>query len=493
MSGVVAVAAWTGPALVVAVMARVTAGGVEAPLFVLAATLAPLPALLAAPGPRRAPSGFVATVGLVTLVCVLGAGFRAVADLAHVLGLETGATLGSAVALVLVTTIWRDHDRVATSACVLGAVALLAAVVMLGAAAAAAPWTAWGRAASRSAFELGPRSEWTREGAQFPQRTTFTFTEPHKITAVTETLVRVTEHDRAATVRERRMAAGESLTLRPGDTVVVPAGARIRFEPGRRVPGAPASGVTWADAAGASRWRLLAWWTGLVLTLAGGALLLVRSHEAASRTSAVLPPVLVCTVVLGAACWGIYAVDAAPEVSIGVPAAAVFARLVPVVADEPWRSRIVTAVALALLALLLGSAAALRRCLADLTVAESDGAGSARRRAFEAATWVVLVVAAVGAGMVAADGVGLLVQGLGLAASVLLGSALIAGEGPAVEHARAKGALAGGLVFIGVALLARWPGFGGAVDVVGRYPSLVAAPAGWAVAAFSKVAAAGRG
>ena len=491
MTGVGAVAAWAGPALVVAVVARVTAGGVEAPLFVLAVVAAPLLALLAGPGSRRTPSGFAATVGLVTVVCVLGAGFRAVTDLAHVLGLETGATLGSAVALVLVTTIWRDHHRVAASAFVLGAAALLIAIVMLGAAAAVAPWTAWSRAASRGAFELGPRSEWTREGAQFPQLTTLTFTEPHKITAATDAVVRVTERDRTTAVRERKLAVGESLLLRPGDTVAIPAGARVRFEPGRRVPGAPPSGVTWADAVGTTRPRLLAWWTGLTLTLAGGALMIVRSQGPPSRASAILPPVLVFTVVLAAACWGVYAVDAAPEASIGVPAAAVLARLVPVVADEPWRSRILTAVTLALLALLLGSAASLRRCLTDLTAPESTGgAASARRRVFEAATWVVMVVAAVAVGMVAADGFTLLDQGLGLAAAVLLGPVLTNGQGPGVERARAKGALAGGLIFVVVAALAHWPGSIGTVDALARYPILIAAPAAWVVAAFSKVAAA---
>jgi hypothetical protein len=491
MSGVGAVAAWAGPALVVAVVARVTAGGLEAPLFVLAVLAAPLLALLASPASRRTPSGFAATAGLVTVVCVLGAGFRAVADLAHVLGLEAGATLGAAVALVLVTTIWRDHHRVAASAFVLGAAALLIAVVMLGAAAAVPPWTAWSRAASRGAFELGPRSEWTREGAQFPQLTTLTFTEPHKITAATDTVVRVTERDRTTSVRERKLAAGESLLLRPGDTVAIPAGARVRFESGRRVPGAPLSGVTWADAAGTTRPRLLAWWTGLTFTFAGGALMIVRSQGPPSRASAVLPPVLLLTVVLAAACWGVYAVDAAPEASIGVPAAAVLVRLVPVVADEPWRSRILTAIALALLALLLGSAASLRRCLADLTAAESTGlAASARRRAFEAATWVVMVVAAVAVGMVAADGFTLLDQGLGLAAAVLLGPMLTSGQGPGVERARAKGALAGGLIFVVVAALAHWPGIVGTVDTLARYPILVAAPGAWLVAAFSKVAAA---
>ncbi|HMH53383.1 MAG TPA: hypothetical protein VK548_24325 [Candidatus Acidoferrum sp.] len=486
MTGVGAVAAWSGPVLVIALVARVTAGGVEAPLFVLAVLAAPLLALLAAPGSRGTPSGFTATAGLVTIVCVLGAGFRAIADLGHVLGLETGAVLGAAVALVLITTIWWDH-RVAASAFVLGAVALLSAVVMLGVAAAVPPWTAWSRVASRGAFELGPRSEWTREGAQFPQPTTLTFTEPHRITAATEALVRVTERDRVPVIRERKLAAGESLALRPGDTLAVSAGARLRFEAGRRVPGAPPSGVTWADAVDATRPRLLAWWAGLTLTLAGGALMIVRPLGPITRASALFPPALVLTVVLAATCWGVYAVDAAPELSIGAPAAAAVVRLVPVLADEPWRSRILTAVAMALLALFLGSAAALRRCLVDLTSAGSGGlAPSARRRAFEAATWIVMVVIAVAVGMVSADGFTLLVQGLGLGAAVLLGPRLTRGQGIAVERARAKGALAGGLIFVVVAALAHWPTVIGAFDAVTRYPALVAVPGAWLVTTIAR-------
>ena len=83
MIGVGAVAAWASPVLVVAVVARVAAGGVETPLFVLAVLAAPMLALLAGPGPRGARSGFAGTLSLVTVVCALGAGFRAVADLGH--------------------------------------------------------------------------------------------------------------------------------------------------------------------------------------------------------------------------------------------------------------------------------------------------------------------------------------------------------------------------------------------------------------------------
>jgi hypothetical protein len=487
MTAVGAVAAWTSPVLVVAVVAEVTTGGAEAPLFVLAVLAAPLLALLAGPGPRGAQPAFVVASGLVTVLCVLGAGFRAVTDLGHVLGLERGATLGSAIALVLVTTVWRDHHRVAATALILGVAALLIAVVILGITVEVSPWTAWSRVASRGAFELGPRSEWTREGAQFPQPVTLTFAEPHRVTAVTDVVVHVTEHDRGTMVRERRLAAGESLMLRPGDTLAIPAGARVRFEKGRRVPGAPMSGVTWADGADATRPRLLAWWVGLTLTLAGGALMVVRGAAPLSRACALFGPTTVVGVVLAAGCWGVYAVDAAPELSIGVPAAASLARLAPVVADEPWRSRLLAAIVLALLALFLGSAAALRRCLVDLTAASSSGlVASMRRRVLEAATWILLVAAAAAASVVVTDGWWLLLQGSGLAAAILLGPMLATGEVPGVERARAKGALAGGLIFVVVTALARWPGAAGAFDTVARYPALAAAPAAWLVARLAR-------
>ena len=489
MTGIGAVAAWASPVLVVAVVAHVSAGGLEAPLFVLAALAAPLLALLASPERRGTSSGFATTLGLVSVVCVLAAGFRAVADVGHVLGLETGATLGSALVLVLVTTVWRDHHRVAATALVLGAGALLVALVMLGASAAVSPWTAWSRVASRGAFELGERSEWTREGAQFPQLTTLTFTEPHKITAATDTLLRVTERDRTTTVRERRLAAGESLLVRPGDSLAIPAGARLRFEAGRRVPGAPPSGVVWADGEGVSRRRLLVWWVGLTLTLAGGALMIVRSVAAPSRASAVGGPAVMFTIVLASTCWGVYAIATAPELSLGVPTAALLVRLAPVVADEPWRSRILASIVLALLALFLASAAALRHSLVDLTTTDP---ASVRRRLVEAATWVVMVVVAAGVSPLAADGFTLLALGAGLATTVHLGPLLVRGQGPGVDSARAKGALVGAVIFVLLALLARWSGPLGLIGAVIQYPALVAAPTAWLVATLARGGESGR-
>lgn len=501
MTGVGTIAAWTSPALVVAVVARVTAGGVEAPLFVLAVLAAPLLALLAEPEPRAAPSGFELAIGLVTVACVLGAGFRAVSDLGHVLGLETGAVLGSAVTLVLAITVWSHPHRVAAVAVVFGAAGLVIAVGIFGVAVGASPWAAWSRVASRSAFELGPRSAWTGEGATFREPITLTFTEPHQITAATAGVFRVTEHDRpAAVVREWRLGAGESLMLRPGDTLSVPAGVRVRFEPGKRVPGSPPSGVAWADRPGAPRARLLAWWLGLTVTLSGGALLLVRAVGPPSRTAALLSPATVLGVTLAAACWGVYAVDAAPEVSVGARAAASLVRLAPVVADEPWRSRLLAAIVLALVALLLASAAALRQRLVDFGAREGPRvAATVRRGVVDAATWSGVVVAAAAASAVAANGWSLLLLGTGLAAATVLGPLAATGGRPGFERARAMGVLAGGLLFVALAASAHWLaplhgalGAHGALGVVAQFPALVAVPGAWLVATLARAVDSGR-
>jgi hypothetical protein len=495
MTGIAAIAAWTGPMLVVAVVARVTAGGAEAPLFVLAVLAAPLLALLAGPAPEGTRSSVTFVVGAVTIACVLTAGFRAVTDVGHALGLEVGAVLGSAVVLVVATTVSPGHRRVGVVAFALGVAALATALAIVGIAAAASPWTVWSRLASRGPFELSPRSPWTGEGAHFPEAITLSFTEPHRIAAVAPATLRVTEHDRAAVgVRDWRLRAGESLSVRPGDSVSIPAGARLRFEAGKRVPGLPPSGVAWADSAGAPRPRLLVWWLWLTVTLGGGALLIVRLAGPPSRAAAVLGPLGLLAVTLAATCWGLYALDAAPELAIGAAPASTLARLAPILVDEPWRSRLVAAVALALLALFLGSAASLRQRLADLAGAGGRLAGALRGGVLGATVWVGLVVAAAAASTAVADGWTVLLHGAGLAAATVLGPFLATGDRPGSERARVSGALVGAAVLVVATAIARWPAASaGGLHAAAQYPALLAVPAAWLVTTLSRGTKATRG
>ena len=496
MTRVGAIAAWTGPALVVAVVARVTAGGIEAPLFILAVLAAPLLALLAEPAPGTTPSGLALPIGLVMTGCVLGSCFRAVTDLGRVLGLPTWTVLGSVVALVLVATVVAAHDRIPVVALGLGVGALLAAVVGLGHVVDASPWAAWSRVASRGAFELSAGSAWTREGFQAIAPFSATLTEPQRITVMTAGVYRVTEHDRAqAVVREWRLAAGDSLTLRPGDTLSIPSGGRVQFETGKRLPAAPASGMAWADGPGGSRVRSVAGCLGLAVTLAGGAMVVVRPLAPLSRVAVLLGPVSVLAVVLAAASWGVYAVDAAPELSIGMPPGASLARLVSAVVPEPWRSWLFAAAGVALVALLVAAAAALHQRFVDLADLQTDRvAGLLRRRAVRSSAWVVLVVVAAAAGVRAVEGWSLLLQGMGLGAAAVLGPFLATGDAADARRASIAGALAGATVFVVTPHVTDWlaPLPVDAVSTITQYPALIAAPAAWLVAIAVRGAGAAR-
>ena len=485
MTQVGGLAAWTGPALVVAVVARVMVGGLEAPLFILAVLAAPLLALLAEPAPGALPSGAALPIALVMAVCVLGSSIRAMTDLGHILGWPTWGTLGSAVALMLLATLWAPRDRVSLVALGLGVGALLAAVVGFGHVVDASPWAAWSRVASRSAFELTAGSPWTREGFQALEPVSLTLTEPRQLTVMTAGVYRVTEHDRAQPIiREWRLTVGDSLAMRPGDTLSIPSGGRVRFEAGTRLP-VPASGMAWADGLGAPRARSVAGWVGLAVTLAGGAMALVRPLAPLARGAALLTPVTALGVVLAAASWGVYAVDAAPELSIGMPPGAALVRLVPTVVPEPWRSRLSAAVLVALVALLVAVAAALHQRLVDLADLQAGRVpGLLRRRAVRSSAWVVLVIVAAAAGVWVTEGWSLLLHGMGLGAATVLGPLLATGDAPDARRANLAGALAGVTVFVLTPHATEWlaPLRVDAVAAIAQYPALIAAPAAWLVA-----------
>src|SRR6185503_18711894 len=155
--------------------------------------------------------------------------------------------------------------------------------------------------------------------------------------------------------------------------------------------------------------------------------------------------------------WGVYAVDAAPELSVGMPPGAALARLVPAVVAEPWRTWLSATAAVALAALLVASAAALHGRLVALSSLRSDHvAGLLRRRAVRAAAWTVLVLVAAAAGMRAAEGWSLLLQGAGLGAAMVLGPLLAVGDAADGWRAHLVGALAGATVFVATPHATEW-------------------------------------
>src|SRR5262249_17395784 len=115
----------------------------------------------------------------------------------------------------------------------------------------------------------------------------------------------------------RDVPSGVEVVLRPGDRLVVAAGSRVRFEPGRRIPGAPASGPDWVAPPGpVADGGMLA---GLAVTLMLCALGLagVAGALAPGRRTARAGASLVVLGVALSLLWGLYAAWLTPEIYAG--------------------------------------------------------------------------------------------------------------------------------------------------------------------------------
>src|SRR5712691_7549021 len=207
---------WATPALVVPLATQVFAATPAAPLVALAAVIAPLLARLVRPPDASAlPRALVA--GLLT----------------------------AAVALALA---WRPDTRWRPPAMIASVTLLAIALVAVAVAMTVTPWRAWSRLGSQPVVAFTQHSLWVETGRTFPAPTSVMLTEAQRITATTAAVWRVVADDGVGpAAHEWRLAPGDSLALRSGDQVLLPAGAGVRFESGRRVPGAPPSGVAWAD------------------------------------------------------------------------------------------------------------------------------------------------------------------------------------------------------------------------------------------------------
>ncbi|HEV8583488.1 MAG TPA: hypothetical protein VGT02_00805 [Methylomirabilota bacterium] len=466
MTGARALAAWTGPALAAAVVAGITAGTAVAPVLLLSAALAPLVALLQ---PARAPAApHAVTLALTAVVAalLLWAHVALLADTATLLGAGRAQAVVLALALALLVGLVPGAGRWCAVVGGLGGVALLLVLVDAAATVGVAPWTAWREAAARPAVVFGARSPWVRDGERLVRGATLAFDEGHRVVAVTRGTLRVVEADGARrVVRDWRLAAGDAVSLRPADTLVAEAGSRLRFEPGKRVPGAAASGSAWADAATRAP---LAQVVGLAVTLLLGAVALVP----AGGRRAAAAPAIVLVFALGTAAWGVYAAVVAPESGLaGSPAEALLAparSATPGGELSPGALTIVVVVGL--LALFVAAAGALRD-----RVAETGG-----RRWPEA--WMTAVIAAGLAGLVdVVDPWTPLAAGLGVAAAALAAPRLAGADGAWIGPwpAAAVGGLVGVAVFAAVAALGA--GLPAPLAVLRDLPALAAAPAAWVI------------
>jgi hypothetical protein len=484
--GLAALAAWAGPAVLIAVAARVFAGAADAPVVVLVVLLAPLAALLSPPRAAGFAANRVASLAtLAAAALVLWGSFAALADVAEVLRVRRWQAAVLAAALALLAGEWRPRRArarpvLAGVLLVAGAVGFVLPVVAVGATVGAAPWSAWSLAASRPAFTFDERSVWVTEGRALTHPETFDFSEAHRVTALAPGAYRIVEPVGPARVtREWRLEVGDTLALRPGDQLVLEAGARVRFEPGKRVPGAPASGASWADPPERRSPQAAARTLGAALTLAGGALVLLRASAPPARGGARAAPALLFVVVLAAVSWGLYAALVAPDLALGAPGRAGLFELPARVVPPPAGPALTALAVLALLLLFVAGACALRNLAASMARGESEQGVSL--------VWAGLVVAAAAASVWPADAWRVFLAGCGLAAA--------AASAPRLAGAGARAGLAGSLVGV-AAFLVLWAGAAWLPDwaaAAGAYPALLAAPLAVVASRAWRVAGSKRG
>jgi len=467
VTGLRAIAAWPGPALIATMVAAVAAGAAAAPTLLLTVALAPL---LAFVQPAREPAArhpVALAISLAVAGLLLWAHLAVLADAAALLGARRWQACVLATALALLATVMPNAERWRGVALAIGVAALVVVLIVAGATLGRAPWAAWRAAAARPALVFGGGSPWVDDGARFVRSTTVPFLEGQRVVAVAPGTFRIVETDGArAVVRDWRLGAGDALSLRPGDTLTAEPGSRLRFEPGKRVPGAAPSGSAWADAAPrASPIDALA----LVVTVGlGGCALMPGLARRASVASG-----LALAIAAGVVSWGAYATLLAPEAGLaGSPVEALLslsrAARWPGYGLSP--SVLTALVALGLLGLFVAAAAVLRLPIAEAGARSSQLWGA-----------VLVAAAAVAATL---DGVAPwtpLAAGLGLAGAAVAAPRFAGADGARIASwpASAVGGLIGALVFVAViAYGARLPG---PLATLRDAPVLAAAPAAWLI------------
>jgi len=468
----VAIGSWLSPVVLAVLAARAVAGDPQFPLLAASIASAAVVGLLAPPASARPLAPVAALALLAALMLVLAAELVVMADLARSLGLTRFHGLVAAAVLALGVAAVPFGDRWWRLAAPVGALVVLVPLALV-IASVGPPWIVWRDVASRPALTFDEHSAWVTHGRALPEGTRLTFDEPHRVTAATAATWRVVERDPVGrgdaqpvriVVREWRLNPGDALTVRPGDQLSVEPEARVRFEAGRRVPGAPASGISWADG-GRRRIRdILVAVGGTAVTLVGGGLALVAPAPMRGATVAIaLTPALIVAFVLGATLWGLYGIALAPELSLVPRALAPVLEVVQRVDTPSWRAALAGLVTTALVVLFLGVVFAWRvragATLAGLAVAFRRPSMSTAATAGGTAAVVVLAAAVA---WMRGDPWQLFTWGLGLAASAVVAPRLAA-AGPRAElvgMAVGTGAFAAAALWI-------------------PHPALVAAPLAW--------------
>ncbi len=462
--------------------AAVFAGEVTAPLVALLVVLAPLLALAArGRGDDESPSSVLTTVaGLATVGTVLSANVMIMMGVAGLWGIplrQSLALLGVSACAILA---WRRTAALWSGALILGIAGLTGIVMLMGMAIPAAPWTAWTDLASRPALAFPQGAAWVTEGRTVLRPTTLIFHETHQVTALSAGIFRVEEGERKdGRIRERHLDPGESLALRAGDRLTIPADTKVRFEAGKRIPGAPISGVAWAEPLPRASWPTLIEALGLAVTLAGGAATVLGGHARATRlTTALAVPLLLTVFALSASSWGVYAVWFAADHGLGASSLGPLVEAVHLSLGNHQLSHLLLLGILGLVTLFIAAAAGLANRVE--TLSESWRAGEERPpgRLLPDVLWLGMLAGGVMLSQWELEPGPLLAFGWGLGASAWAAPRLVGGRSGAV------GPTTGAVVFVALSIAHAMalPG----VAALGSYPALVAAPAALVATALAR-------
>lgn len=480
-SAVRILAVWLTPAVWLGMSALILDLGPDGLWIGLALVCAPLAALgfgarareaLPAAGERE--PLFTVVILLLTVGALLWANLVLAGDVAAWLGAPRWRGIVVAATAGWLLAAWRGARRILTALALLALIGASVPLVEAARAVGAGPLRAWDLVASQAAFRFPAASPWVTAGRDLKMargRAPIVFEEEHRITAPLGGILRARTVDgnRVADI-DWELRPGQSVTLRPGDEIERGSPLRLRFEAGKRVPGAPASGVAWAEARSHDWPRRVA----LFFTLLTGAMA-VLSSGVAVRPSRLVVALVGGGLVLGfvwAQTWAVYSVLGAPDLLLGgVTAERLIEPPSLAVAGTAGRRLLQAALLAAALASFLASSVALRERLGAL---DRTGGGEI---GYDLGLWASVFGVAGVASLWPVDPWWLSMLALGGAASALAPATLW--PAPAERSAAATTAGLVGLgVFAALVLAAELPGGGSLGAAALSYPAVVAVPAG---------------
>jgi len=427
------------------------------------------------PDPERPGAGqlFRVVTLLVAVGMLLWANIALAGDVALWLGGQRWQGIVITATLGWLLTAWSPLRRSAPLLLAVALVAMLAPLLQIGWASGLPPIAAWDRVATQPSFRFPPSSPWVTTGRELGVargRAPLVFDEVHRLTAPAGGVLRARTLDgtRLAEI-EWTLAPGQTITLRAGDELSRSSSLRLRFEADKHVPGAPPSGMAWAEDR-PRRWMRR---VGLAVTLLVGAAALLRAgltiRLGRDGVGFVAAGLLVAFV--WAQAWAVYAMLHAPDVLLGgVSIERLLELPAPILFAEPWRRALQGFLLVGALAAFLASSVALRERLGAL---DPTGGGEIGR---DPGLWAGLFGGAALASFWPVDPWALTLLALG-GVGCALGPAALA------PPRRGRGLLATtagvvGLVAFVATAVVPVRGSGGLAGALAAYPALVGAPAG---------------